>query len=182
MDRLSAPVRPYAWGDTAFIAELQGRQPGSSPEAELWMGAHPSAPGMLERSGRDLAAHIAADPAAALGDAAGFGELPFLAKVLAAAQPLSIQVHPSRAQAVEGFERENRRGLPLDDPARSYRDPHHKPELVCALTPFEAMCGFRPIGEILGGVAARSAEWARGVRRGFVSSGQGRNSPRVSYL
>ena len=149
MDRLRAPVRPYPWGDTAFIADLQGRRPGSSPEAELWMGAHPSDPGVLEGSGRDLTAHIAADPEAALGDAAGFGELPFLAKVLAAAQPLSIQVHPSRAQAVEGFERENRRGLPLDDPARSYRDPHHKPELVCALTPFDAKCGFRPVAGTL---------------------------------
>jgi mannose-6-phosphate isomerase len=147
MDRLRAPVRDYAWGDTVFIAELQGRRPTDEPEAELWMGAHPGAPSVLEGSGESLAAHIAADLEASLGDAACFGELPFLAKVLAAAEPLSIQVHPSRRQARDGFERENAQGLALDDPTRCYRDPHHKPELVCALTPFDAKCGFRPTSE-----------------------------------
>jgi len=95
------------------------------------------------------------DPVALLGadvcDRFG-NELPFLFKVLAAAEPLSIQAHPNHEQARSGWERENAEGIPLDAPRRSYRDPNHKPELVCALTPFAALKGFRPLDEIARGL------------------------------
>jgi len=142
-------VRPYAWGSRYGIAILQGRPvPSAGPEAELWMGAHPSAPSGLDRGGRPttLDAVIAADPDRELGhrSVARFGpRLPFLLKVLSADQALSIQVHPSRAQAEAGFRAENERGLALGDPNRNYVDDWPKPELLCALTPFEALAGLR---------------------------------------
>jgi mannose-6-phosphate isomerase len=149
MDLLQPVIRPYAWGSRYGIATLQGRPvPSSGPEAELWMGAHPSAPSGLERDGRrtTLDAVIAADPDRELGPrcVARFGpRLPFLLKVLSAERALSIQVHPSRAQAEAGFRAENERGLPPGDPARNYSDDWPKPELLCALTPFEALAGLR---------------------------------------
>lgn len=73
--------------------------------------------------------------------------LPYLFKVLAASQPLSIQAHPSRQQAQKGFARENKEGKALDAPDRNYRDDNHKPEIICALTPFWALNGFRPVAE-----------------------------------
>jgi mannose-6-phosphate isomerase len=147
VDLLDGVVRGYAWGARDVIADLQGRQPAGGPEAELWLGAHPSAPSILKGSGRPLDDVIADDPVAMLGAGVTdrFGELPFLLKVLAAAEPLSIQAHPGLEQAREGFERETAAGVPLDSPRRTYRDANHKPELVCALTPFEAKCGFRPL-------------------------------------
>src|SRR5580692_9180309 len=113
------------------------------------MGAHPKAPSGVERDGRvtTLDQAIAADPVGELGPqcAARFGNrLPFLLKVLSAAQALSIQVHPSRAQAQAGYAAENERGLAPDDPARNYVDDWPKPELLCALTPFEVLAGLRP--------------------------------------
>lgn len=145
MDKLDAIVQHYAWGDREFIAALERRAPSGQPEAELWMGAHPKAPSKLRSSGERLDDHVNRDPAAALGPAARFGELPFLAKILAAAQPLSIQTHPDADRAQAGFDRENSAGVPLDAPERTYRDANHKPELICALTPFEAKCGFRAL-------------------------------------
>jgi mannose-6-phosphate isomerase len=150
MDLLQPVIRPYAWGSRYGIAEFQGRAaPSAGPEAELWMGAHPSAPSGLERAGRvtTLDSVIAADPAAELGArcVARFGpRLPFLLKVLAADRALSIQVHPSRAQAQAGFRAENERGLPPGDPARNYPDDWPKPELLYAVTPFEVLAGLRP--------------------------------------
>ena len=117
MDLLEPVIQSYAWGSHTVIAELQGRPaPTAKPEAELWMGAHPSAPSGVERAGTrtTLDAVIAADPARELGPrcAARFGgRLPFLLKVLAAEQALSIQVHPSREQAEGGYLAENERGL-----------------------------------------------------------------------
>jgi len=149
MDHLQPVIEPYAWGSRHGIAELQGRPvPTPGPEAELWMGAHPKAPSGVERDGRltTLDQVIAADPARELGTecAARFGNrLPFLLKVLSAAQALSIQVHPTRAQAQAGYAAENARGLPPDDPARNYVDDWPKPELLCALTPFEVLAGLR---------------------------------------
>src|ERR1035441_8933076 len=150
MDVLRPVVRPYPWGSRHAIAELQGRSvPAPGPEAELWMGAHPSAPSGVARDARrtTLDAVIAADPDRELGPGcvARFGpRLPFLLKVLAAEQALSIQVHPSRAQAQAGFRAENARGLAPDDPARNYTDDWPKPELLYALTPFEVLAGLRP--------------------------------------
>jgi mannose-6-phosphate isomerase len=148
MDRLVNTVRPYAWGSATAIPELLGEDPTGAPQAELWMGAHPSAPSRVNRGAGlvPLSEVIGDDPEAELGAATvrKFGpRLPFLLKILAAAAPLSLQVHPDRAQAREGYEDEERRGIPVDVPHRNYKDTNHKPELICALTPFEGLCGFR---------------------------------------
>ena len=155
---------PYAWGSRHVIAELQGRPvPSSGPEAELWMGAHPSAPSGLERGGRPttLDAVIAADPDRELGPecVARFGpRLPFLLKLLSADRALSIQVHPSRAQAEAGFRAENERGLAPGDPARNYSDDWPKPELLYALTPFEVVAGLRTPADAAGILRALAVE------------------------
>jgi len=147
MDLLRPVVRPYGWGSRTAIAELQGRPvPAAGPEAELWMGAHPSAPSGVARDPATLDAVIAAAPDRELGPqcAATFGgRLPFLLKVLSADKALSIQVHPTRAQAEAGYQAENRRGLAPGDPARNYVDDWPKPELLYALTPFEVVAGLR---------------------------------------
>jgi mannose-6-phosphate isomerase len=146
MDLLRPVIRPYPWGTRSAIAELQGRPvPAPGPEAELWMGAHPSAPSAVGWTTLDEV--IAAAPERALGAdcAARFGgRLPFLLKVLSAEKALSIQAHPSRAQAEAGYAAENARGLAADDPARNYVDDWPKPELLYALTPFEVAAGLRP--------------------------------------
>jgi len=150
MELLEPVTQPYAWGSHTAIAELQGRPaPTAEPEAELWMGAHPSAPSGVTRPDGErttLDAVIAADPVGELGQdtAARFGgRLPFLLKVLAAGQALSIQVHPSRQQAEAGFKADNARGLARGDKSRNYVDDWPKPEILCALTPFEALAGMR---------------------------------------
>ena len=142
-------TQPYAWGSHTAIAELQGRPaPTAEPEAELWLGAHPSAPSGLVRAdgATTLDAVIRADPARQLGPrcAARFGgRLPFLLKILAADHSLSIQVHPSRAQAEAGYRAEQERGLPPGGKSRNYVDDWPKPELLCALTEFETLAGMR---------------------------------------
>jgi mannose-6-phosphate isomerase len=146
MERLVNTVQHYAWGSTDAMRAF-GIEPDGQPQAEVWMGAHPLASSRLG-DGRDLATVIAADPVAVLGAAcvARFGaRLPFLLKILTADTPLSLQVHPNKQQAERGFARENAAGLALDDVRRNYRDDNHKPELICALSEFEALCGFRPI-------------------------------------
>jgi mannose-6-phosphate isomerase len=149
-------VQPYAWGSRQAIAELQGRPvPSAGPEAELWMGAHPSAPSGVERNGRHttLDVVIAADPVGELGEdcVQRFGgRLPFLLKVLAAQQALSIQVHPSRAQAEAGYRAENERGLAPGDKSRNYADDWPKPEILCALTRFEMLAGMRDPADAAG--------------------------------
>ncbi|NKX53267.1 mannose-6-phosphate isomerase, class I [Arthrobacter mobilis] len=149
MYRLKNVLRPYAWGSATAIAELFGREPSGGPEAELWIGAHPDSPSSVLLPGgaeQPLDAFIDAHPAPALGgETIGrFGaKLPFLAKVIAAESALSLQVHPTREQARAGYAAENAARIPAADPARSYRDSNHKPEMIYALTPFEALCGFR---------------------------------------
>jgi len=151
VDLLRPRIQPYPWGTVDALADLQGRPvPAPGPEAELWMGAHASAPSGLDRplpSPVTLDAVIAADPEGELGPecATRFGgRLPFLLKVLSAAKALSIQVHPSRAQAEAGYAAEDARGLAPGDPARNYVDDWPKPELLYALTPFEVAAGLRP--------------------------------------
>src|SRR5690606_23866895 len=144
----------YDWGSTSAIAELQGRVSKGQPEAELWMGTHRRAPSPLEQGlseASDLRALIASDPVRLLGDevARRFGDLPFLLKVLAADRPLSLQAHPTVEQARLGFEREERAGIEVDAPTRNYKDNHHKPELILALSDFWALSGFRPPEESL---------------------------------
>lgn len=148
MKLLSGVIRAYPWGSRTAIARLRGEQPTSAPEAELWFGAHPGGSSLI--AGTPLIDIIAADPAGTLGPrvVAEFGErLPFLMKILAAAEPLSLQAHPSRTQAMEGYQRENAAGVPVSAPMRNYKDDNHKPELLVALTEFEAMAGFRPLSE-----------------------------------
>ena len=148
MWQLTNAVRFYPWGSRTVIPELLGQaSPAERPHAELWLGAHPDEPSVLA-DGRPLDKAIAAEPEALLGPAVvdHFGpRLPFLLKVLAADTPLSLQAHPTPEQAEAGFAAEEAAGVPRDDPTRTFKDPYHKPELLVALTTFEALCGFRPI-------------------------------------
>ena len=152
---LENPVQTYAWGSRSFIPELLGNvSPSPEPMAELWMGAHPKAPSMvLDRDERiSLLELIRKRPIEILCESVSrrfAKDLPFLFKVLAAAEPLSIQAHPNRAQALEGFANENRRNIPLNAFNRNYKDQNHKPEIICALEPFWAMKGFREVEEII---------------------------------
>jgi len=146
--RIDGVVRDYAWGSTSAIQTMFGLPLDGRPAAEFWLGAHPDDPATVPDHGIGLDALIASDPVAVLGaeTAARFGDrLPFLLKVLAAEKALSIQVHPTLEQARDGFAREA--NLAPGDPHRNYRDANHKPELLCALTPFEALCGFRPVAQ-----------------------------------
>jgi mannose-6-phosphate isomerase len=148
MWQLTSAVRHYPWGSRTVIPELLGQpSPADRPHAELWVGAHPDDPSLLPGGG-PLDKAIAADPGTLLGArvAERFGaRLPFLLKVLAADTPLSLQAHPTMEQAQAGYAAEEAAGIPREDPTRTFRDPFHKPELILALTTFEALCGFRPI-------------------------------------
>lgn len=152
---LKNTIQEYAWGSHTAIAEFLGTSsPSAQPQAELWMGAHPKAPSKILVDGgwRPLPEVLEEWPVEILGPrvADAFGPtLPFLFKVLAAAKPLSIQAHPDLQQARDGFARENKLGIPLDAPNRNYRDANHKPEIICALTPFWALNGFRAPAEIV---------------------------------
>jgi mannose-6-phosphate isomerase len=158
MDLLANPIRGYAWGSRTVIATVQGRRaPSEQPEAELWMGAHPGDPSRLVRAGRErtLAEVVEADPVGELGAdvVAEHGpHLPFLLKLIAAEHPLSIQAHPDADQARAGYDAEQAAGIAIDDPRRNYVDPRHKPELLCAVSDFEALCGFREPAEVLADV------------------------------
>ncbi|MFU0870435.1 mannose-6-phosphate isomerase [Kluyvera sichuanensis] len=154
MQKLINSVQNYAWGSKTALTELYGMaNPEGLPMAELWMGAHPKSSSKITDSHgvvQSLRDVIDADKTTLLGAnvATRFGELPYLFKVLCAAQPLSIQVHPSKKAAEVGFAKENAAGIPLDAAERNYKDPNHKPELVFALTPFLAMNAFREFAEI----------------------------------
>lgn len=158
MEQLHGIIRNYDWGSKTALAQLSGRPvPSIEPEAEMWFGAHPGSPSLLGNSvdpsgtNTSLLDAIEASPRAALGAnvAERYGRLPFLLKLLAADRALSIQVHPTKQQAEEGFARENAEGVPLDAFHRNYKDDNHKPELLVALTEFRAMAGFRPIKRTL---------------------------------
>ncbi len=137
MFRLGAAVQGYDWGSLTAIPEFLGEPPAGEPVAELWLGTHPLGASVIETD----------DGPQALVDRVG--DLPFMLKVLAPAQPLSIQVHPANDLAAAGFAAEEAAGLALSDPARDYKDPHHKPEMVYALTPFETLVGLRPMDEVV---------------------------------
>ncbi|MGL5452691.1 MAG: mannose-6-phosphate isomerase, class I [Aeromonas sp.] len=148
------PIQHYDWGSYDALSTLFGAPNESGkPQAELWMGAHPNGCSYVTLAGNEqkLSTLIDSAPAAALGEAtvARFGNLPFLFKVLCAEKALSIQVHPSKTQAEMGFAREQAAGIDLKASNRNYKDPNHKPELVFALTPYQAMNGFRAIPAIL---------------------------------
>ena len=131
---LSNVPRDYAWGSSTLLAGLEGRAPADGPEAEVWFGDHPGDPADVEGGGTL--------------DAVTGGSLPYLLKLLAAASPLSIQVHPTIEQAQAGWARES--DLDATDPNRNYRDGNHKPELIVALSDtFESLSGLRPVGDTL---------------------------------
>jgi len=133
--KLDNTVKHYAWGSPEWIPHLTGQEnPSGEPWAELWMGIHPEGPSKTTVKGKTIS----------LSELA---EIPFLLKFLAAESPLSIQAHPNLCQAREGFEKETRAGIALEAPERNYKDPNHKPEIACALTPFTAMAGFREAAE-----------------------------------
>ncbi|HEY3736326.1 MAG TPA: mannose-6-phosphate isomerase, class I [Jatrophihabitans sp.] len=143
--------RDYDWGSTSAIENMLGLPRDGNPIAELWFGAHPNDPAPIPALGVTLEAFIAEDPKGRLGELTAIefdSQLPFLLKVLAAERPLSIQVHPTREQAIAGFAVEDEAGVARDTMTRNYRDPNHKPELICALTEFEALCGFRGVADI----------------------------------
>lgn len=152
---LNNTVQEYEWGSYTAIPELLGNDsPAKTPQAELWMGAHPKAPSKVKLNGgwMSLMKLIEKNPKDILGKEVAekySNRLPYLFKVLAAAKPLSIQAHPSLAQAKEGFIRENSLGIPFDANNRNYKDDNHKPECICALTFFWALNGFRKISGIL---------------------------------
>jgi len=127
-------VQHYAWGDHDAIPATLGLPADGRPWAEWWLGTHPGAPSTTD-DGRLLRESS--------------GDLPYMLKLLAAAEPLSLQTHPDTATAAAGFARENALGIALDDPHRVYRDANAKPELLCALTPFEALSGFRPVDDTM---------------------------------
>src|SRR5215211_461522 len=146
--RLTGTIQTYAWGSRTMIPELLGLPPTGEPQAELWLGAHPMAPSLVE--GRQLDQLVAENPAGVMGARpyANFGpRLPFLMKIIAADRPLSLQAHPSRAQAEAGFAEEESAGIPVYASNRTYRDTWPKPEVLCALGPTEALCGFRDPAE-----------------------------------
>jgi len=153
--RLSNPIRDYAWGSHEAIAKFLGRSaPTPKPQAELWIGAHVDDSSIVDVEGgaTPLVWLLAEYPDSLLGKPVikRFGaQLPYMMKVLAAASPLSLQAHPTIEQARVGYDDEERRGIPRQANHRNYRDRNHKPELLCALTPFEALCGFRSLPSIV---------------------------------
>lgn len=153
--KMKNKVQPYSWGSRRALADFLGDgDADGTPRAELWMGAHPKSPSMVWLDGQweKLDELIQRDCPDILGPCSPpcfENQLPYLFKVLAADQPLSIQAHPSRQQAREGFARENNQGIPLTAGHRNYKDANHKPECICALTPFWGLCGFRPMDDML---------------------------------
>lgn len=153
---LSNQPRDYAWGSLTGIAEFIGYEPSGGPEAELWFGTHPGSPTQTPRAVPPADEHHATltewlehHPELLGDDLAEHGRLPILLKVLAAAAPLSLQVHPTPEQARAGFADEERRGIPLSDPTRNYKDSSAKPEIIVAVSErFDALCGFRPQAEV----------------------------------
>lgn len=148
---LGTPIREYAWGSHIWLAQIRGLAfPTSKPEAELWIGAHDPGSALVPNEG-PLSRLIASEPQRFLGSAAvaKFGpHLAFLLKVLAVAQPLSLQVHPSLEQARTGFKKENEAGISISSSERTFVDGNHKPELLVAVSDFHALVGFREVAEV----------------------------------
>ncbi len=155
IEKLTNKIQNYAWGSHTAIPELMNKESVSDvPQAELWLGAHPKASSEIIINGKHktIIKIIEESPNDILGKktAAKFNNrLPYLFKILAAAKPLSIQAHPNKAMAVKGYDQENKNRIPIDAHNRNYKDNNHKPELICALTPFWALNGFRKIKDII---------------------------------
>ncbi|EHK7542306.1 mannose-6-phosphate isomerase, class I [Vibrio cholerae] len=151
--KLNNPIKNFQWGSTSAFSDLfKIANPHQLPQAELWMGAHPNGSSTItiDKKESTLVDAISSNPSLWLGDQSGRYEdkLPFLVKILAANQPLSIQVHPSKEAAQVGFDKENEQGIALDAAERNFKDANHKPELVYAITPYLAMNGFRELSSI----------------------------------
>ncbi|MFV0460114.1 MAG: mannose-6-phosphate isomerase, class I [Actinomycetales bacterium] len=148
---LTYVLRDYAWGSTTSIPQLLGLTPTGEPVAELWLGSHPDSPASIRAGAAQepLDAWLGEHPEALGQDCrTRFGDtLPYLLKVLAAQTALSLQVHPTREQASQGYAAEEDAGVPRSARHRRYKDPNHKPEMVVALTEFDALCGIRPVAE-----------------------------------
>lgn len=182
METITGVLRDYAWGSHDAIPRFLDIEPSAGPAAEYWLGAHPDG-SAVAGCGSPLRELITADPRRMLGDdvAARFGpQLPFLMKLIAPASPLSLQVHPDLERARRRFADEEAAGIPAS--RRNYRDPNHKPELVYALTTFQALCGFRTprrAAELLADLDAplarslhailRTEPSAEGIRRAFTT-------------
>lgn len=164
--RMRNPIQHYAWGSHEVLARLQGRPvPSPEPEAELWVGGHPSAPSTVLLDGRELPLDrlVAEDPDTYLPASATDGCLPYLLKILAIDAPLSIQVHPTPRQAEQGFDREERAGVALDDPRRNYKDRSAKPETVVAVTDVELLTGVQPVEKLRATAERLGLDWLRRV-------------------
>ena len=158
--RLAGQVQHYAWGGKNYIASLIGLNSAEDqPCAEWWLGAHPSAPSEVENvTGKQSLIEFLSQNPTALGQASRqqFGdELPYLLKILDVEKPLSIQLHPMKAQAEKGFEAENAKGVSLTDNTRIYKDRNHKPEMMIALSDFWLLHGFKTKDQILATLNAR---------------------------
>lgn len=167
MRRLEPARQRYAWGSTSAIPALLGRADDGAPWAEAWYGSHPAGPARVAEGGV-LSELIDAEPERLLGEDIiwRFGRrLPFLLKLIAPEQPLSLQVHPSQAQAAEGYALEDEAGIALDHPCRNYKDTNHKPEMVLALTRFQAVAGFRAPRRAVEVLAGLDSPLARRMRR-----------------
>lgn len=177
MQWLHGVPRRYDWGSTTAIPAILGREPSSVPLAELWLGAHPSAPSLVgdEDDVVPLDLLVGTDPEACLGAGvrARFGPaLPYLLKILAADAPLSLQVHPRADQAEAGFAAEEAAGIARTAPERNYKDSNHKPELIYALTALEALCGFRDPADAAGLLAGLEAPLARSLHHVLETDGE----------
>jgi mannose-6-phosphate isomerase len=149
--KVKGVVQHYNWGGKEFIPQLLGiNNKEGKPFAEYWIGAHPNAPAVLEDENILLQALITENTTGVLGQrvAARFGSLPYLFKILDVRQMLSIQVHPSKESAIEGFKKENEAGIALTAPNRNYKDQNHKPELMVALSDFWLLHGFKNENEL----------------------------------
>lgn len=158
--RLTGQVQHYAWGGKNYIASLIGLNSAKDqPCAEWWLGAHPSAPSEIENvTGKQSLIEFLSQNPIALGQVSRqqFGdELPYLLKILDVEKPLSIQLHPTKAQAEKGFEAENAKGVSLTDSTRTYKDRNHKPEMMIALSDFWLLHGFKTKSQILATLNAR---------------------------
>lgn len=157
--------RAYAWGSRDALPGLLGTAPTGEPQAELWLGDHPGAPASVAKASpraQTLIELIESDPERYGVDGK---HLPFLLKVLGIGAPLSLQVHPDKQQALDGFAREQAAGVPLDDRERNYGDDNHKPELLVALGEVSALCGFRSLDEARADVLALAAAAPEGPGR-----------------
>ena len=146
--KLKNTIKNYDWGDSDSIPKLLGiENVEKKPYAELWLGVHSEGPSEIESEGITLSTLIQENPEKYLGKTE-YKNLPFLFKLLAAKKPLSIQAHPNLIQAKKGFDKENQRGISIQDAKRNYKDANHKPEILCAVSNFRVMCGFRELDKI----------------------------------